>query len=137
MTYRNFNIEQVLPLSEETQIKRAILIASDSPSMLPVRNLILGPDFRQSNQFLNKIAPLQTNPVKPQQVLYLLQESPQFGDLHSLLRERNSPIPENQARILFAQIVKGVREIHANGGIFGELKLSRVFFADRSRYIHL
>ena len=109
---------KVMALSDYRHVSHSRMIASTCLDMVPIQDIITGPSI--INQISNNL-------------LYVIQTAPQWGDVYSECRKQPEGMKEEIVRSIFTQLVHAVLHIHAHGMVFGELKLKGLIYQDASK----
>lgn len=68
--------------------------------------------------------------------VYLIMELCNNGELYQYLRNKKSPLNEDDSRRFFHEIVKGVDYLHEHGIIHRDLKLSNILLDDSMKPVN-
>jgi serine/threonine protein kinase len=75
--------------------------------------------------------PSNKTDLNQEQYVYAIFEQ-NFGDLHTYMKEKKR-LNEPEAKHIFRQCVKAIRDCHENGIIVRDIKLKKFVFIDREK----
>lgn len=144
-----YKIIKILSKESQSEVYLAVNIDTDEKVMVKVQNPIKAPkyllkDFNNEIEIMknfkhkhilaikhsndNGIITSPNDITYTKKISFIVAEPVENNDLFSYIHEKKSGFSEEVSRILFKQILEGVKEMHSNGIVHRNLKPENLWF---------